>query len=429
MVRIEPPDEKESLAILSGIKDRYEDFHGVSYSPESLDAAVRLSSRYITDRFLPDKAIDVMDEAGSRLKLTKKPKSRNSVVKKKHVEEVISSWRGIPVESVKEEELEKLLRMESFLNSRIVSQGAAVSAVSRAIRRSRTGMRNPNRPVGSFLFLGPTGVGKTELAKCLAEFLFGDEKNLVRLDMSEYMEKHSIAKLIGSPPGYVGHEQGGQLTDKIRRNPYSIVLMDEIEKAHPDVFNLLLQVLEDGRLTDSHANTIDFRHTIIIITSNCGSRYLEGSNRVGFSTGGLREARDLEEKIMRDVRKLFNPEFLNRLDEILFFNSLGEKALGEIAELLINQVNENLSGRSIRIEVSGGVSEWLVEKCCKDRSYGARPLRRAIQKYIEDPVSDLIIQKLLKDEESIFIYVKDQNLYYRADLSGSEERLSQEVLN
>lgn len=427
VVRIDPPDEKESLAILNGIKERYEDFHGVNYSPESLDAAVRLSSRYITDRFLPDKAIDVMDEAGSRLKLVKKPKSRVPLVKKTHVEEVISSWRGIPVESVKEEELEKLLRMESFLNSRIVSQGTAVSALSRAIRRSRTGMRNPNRPVGSFLFLGPTGVGKTELAKCLAEFLFGNEKNLVRLDMSEYMEKHSIAKLIGSPPGYVGHEQGGQLTDKIRRNPYSIVLMDEIEKAHPDVFNLLLQVLEDGRLTDSHANTIDFRHTIIIITSNCGSRYLEGSNRVGFSTGGLRDAKDLEEKIMRDVRKLFNPEFLNRLDEILFFNSLGEKALCEIADLLINQVNENLSGRSIRIEVGGGVSEWLVEKCCKDRSYGARPLRRAIQKYIEDPVSDLIIQKLLKEEENIFVYVKDKNLYYRADLSGNEERLGQSI--
>ena len=428
VVRIEPPDENESLAILNGIKEKYESFHRVKYAPESLEAAVRLSNRYITDRYLPDKAIDVMDEAGSRLKLEKKAKSRNPVVKKNHVEEVISSWRGIPVESIKEEEIEKLLRIESFLNSRIVSQGTAVSAVSRAIRRSRTGMRNPNRPVGSFLFLGPTGVGKTELAKCLAEFLFGDEKNLVRLDMSEYMEKHSVAKLIGSPPGYVGHEQGGQLTDKIRRNPYSIILMDEIEKAHPDVFNVLLQVLEDGRLTDSHANTIDFRHTIIVITSNCGSRYLEGSNRVGFFTGGIHESRDLEEKIMGEVRKLFNPEFLNRLDEILFFNALGETALCEIVDLLMNQVNENLAGRGIRIELSGGVNAWLVEKCCKDRSYGARPLRRAIQRYIEDPVSDLIIQKILKEEESIFIYVKDKDLYYRADLSGSEQRLSQEIL-
>lgn len=429
VVRIEPPDEKESLTIISGIKGRYEDFHGVKYSPEALEASVCLSNRYITDRYLPDKAIDVMDEAGSRLKLAKKSGSRKPVVKKRHVEQVISSWRGIPVESINEEEIEKLLHMESFLNSRIVSQGAAVSAVSRAIRRSRTGMRNPNRPVGSFLFLGPTGVGKTELAKCLAEFLFGDEKILVRLDMSEYMEKHSVAKMIGSPPGYVGHEQGGQLTDKIRRNPYSIILMDEIEKAHPDVFNLLLQVLEDGILTDSHANTIDFRNTIIIITSNCGSRYLEGSNRVGFSPGGIRGAGDLEEKIMGEVRKLFNPEFLNRLDEILFFNSLSEEALCEIVDLLMKQVNDNLAGRSMRIELGGGVSSWVVEKCCRDKSYGARPLRRAIQKYIEDPISDLIIQKLLKEEESIFVYVKDKNLYYRADLSGDEKRLGQEIFN
>ncbi len=426
VVRIEPPNEKESLEIVNGIKEKYEKFHGVRYSESSLAAAVYLSNRYVTDRQLPDKAIDVMDEAGSRLKLSKKTKSRKPVVEREHIEQVISSWRGIPVEAVKEEEIEKLLRMESFLNSRIVSQKDAVAAVSRAIRRSRTGMRNPNRPVGSFLFLGPTGVGKTELAKCLAEFLFGDEKSLVRLDMSEYMEKHSVAKMIGSPPGYVGHEQGGQLTDRIRRNPYSIVLMDEIEKAHPDVFNLLLQVMEDGRLTDSHANTIDFRNTIIIITSNCGSRYLEGSSRVGFSTGGKRDAGIIEERIMAEVRKLFNPEFLNRLDEILIFNSLEDEALSEIVELLMEQVNENLSGRNIRIKLGGGVSSWIVERCCKNRNYGARPLRRAIQRYIEDPISDLIIQKLLKDEESIFVYIKDKSLYYRSDLSGNEAKLNRE---
>jgi len=424
VVRVEAPNEKESLAIISGVRERYEKFHGVKYSKEALEASVYLSNRYITDRCLPDKAIDVMDEAGSRLKLSRK--SKNPIVKKTHVEQVISSWRGIPVESIKEEELDKLLRMEDFLNSRIVCQRTAVSAVSRAIRRSRTGLRNPDRPVGSFLFLGPTGVGKTELAKCLAEFLFEDQKSLVRLDMSEYMEKHSVAKMIGSPPGYVGHEQGGQLTDRIRRNPYSIILMDEIEKAHPDVFNLLLQVLEDGRLTDSHANTVDFRNTIIIITSNCGSRFLEGSNRVGFFPEGSRGPEDIKEKIMVEVRKLFNPEFLNRLDEILIFNSLSEEALCEIVDLLMLQVNSNLSDRNIRIELGGGVNSWIVEKCCKDAHYGARPLRRAIQRYIEDPVSDLIIQKLLKDEESIFIYVKDKSLYYRNDLSGDEEKLSKE---
>jgi len=241
--------------------------------------------------------------------------------------------------------------------------------------------------------------------------------------MSEYMEKHSVAKMIGSPPGYVGHEQGGQLTDRIRRYPYSIVLLDEIEKAHPDVFNLLLQILEDGRLTDSHANTVDFRNTIIIMTSNCGSRFLDGENQVGFSTGKASRPANIEEKVMGEVRKLFNPEFLNRLDEILFFKSLDEDSLQAIVELLMEQVNANLTGRGIRIELGGGVHSWIVEKCCKDRRYGARPLRRAIQRYIEDPVSDLIIQKLLKDEERIFVYVKDNELYYRSDLSGSEEPL------
>jgi len=423
VVRIDPPDERESLEILKGIKDKYEEFHGVRYSLESLESAVYLSSRYISDRRLPDKAIDVLDEAGSRIKLGRKSGARKPVVKKGQIEKVISSWRGIPVEEVKEEELEKLIRMEEFLNSRIIAQQDAVSAISRSIRRGRTGMRNPHRPVGSFLFLGPTGVGKTELAKCLAEFLFGDDRDLVRLDMSEYMEKHSVAKMIGSPPGYVGHEQGGQLTDRIRRYPYSIVLLDEIEKAHPDVFNLLLQILEDGRLTDSHANTVDFRNTIIIMTSNCGSRFLDGENQVGFSTGKASRPANIEEKVMGEVRKLFNPEFLNRLDEILFFKSLDEDSLQAIVELLMEQVNANLTGRGIRIELGGGVHSWIVEKCCKDRRYGARPLRRAIQRYIEDPVSDLIIQKLLKDEERIFVYVKDNELYYRSDLSGSEEPL------
>ena len=468
-IKIIPPTEEETLHVIHGIKGRYESFHQVKYKDESIHAAVYQSSRYITDRYLPDKAIDVLDEAGARVKLSaivvpeevselqKKLKvivhqvddaisakefdrvatlkdqefverenlqvveehwrgehSAPSYVTKQHVEEVISRWTGIPIVSIREEEMQKLLRMEDDLHERVISQDRAISAVSRAIRRSRAGMKNPGRPVGAFLFLGPTGVGKTELAKSLAEFLFGSEKSLIRLDMSEYMEKHSVSKLIGSPPGYVGHEEGGQLTEKIKRNPYSVLLLDEIEKAHFDIFNLLLQVYEDGQLTDSFGNTIDFKNVIVIMTSNIGARYLVNELQVGFSTTPKQDRQKMEDIILNEVKKVFNPEFVNRLDEIIVFESLTEDDLYKIVGLLLEQVNENLDSKKIDINLDKEGQDWIIQKTCHDRSYGARPLRRAIQRYIEDPVSDLIIQGKLKENQTLKIYLKDGELYYRA---------------
>jgi len=303
--------------------------------------------------------------------------------------------------------------MEDELHKRVISQDKAISALSRAIRRSRAGMKNPNRPVGSFLFLGPTGVGKTELAKALAAFLFGSEKFLIRFDMSEYMEKHSVSKLIGSPPGYIGHEEGGQLTEKIKRNPYSVVLLDEIEKAHFDIFNILLQVFEDGQLTDSHGNQIDFKNTILIMTSNIGARYLTSKSQVGFSTTVEAGRQKIEDLILNEVKRVFNPEFINRLDEIILFESLSETDLLMIVDLLLSQVNENLAVKSIDIQLDEEAKRWIIDKTCGDRSYGARPLRRAIQKYIEDPVSELMIQGKLKETQTLAVYLKDGSLYYR----------------
>jgi len=477
-VRVNPPTEQETIEIIRGIKERYEAFHQVEYREDAILAAVYQSSRYIPDRFLPDKAIDVLDEAGARVKLdnTSLPREvaeaqnrikgivremdeaisekdferaaqlkeveqaeRESLeaqkedwsssrattpaVEKSHVEKVISRWTGIPVESLQEEEMQKLLRMEDYLHRRVVSQNKAVSALARAIRRSRAGMKNPNRPVGSFLFLGPTGVGKTELAKSLAEFLFGSEKALVRFDMSEYMEKHAVSKLIGSPPGYVGHEEGGQLTEKIRRNPYSVVLLDEIEKAHQDLYNLLLQVFEDGQLTDSHGNTIDFKNAILIMTSNLGARHLVSRSKMGFTTDGDQTRTQAEEAILGEVKRVFNPEFLNRLDETIIFESLSEEDLREIVDLLLSQVNENLASKRIHIQLTEDAKKWIIDVTCRDRSYGARPLRRAIQKYIEDPVSELIIQGKLKDNEALTVYWKEDALYYRNDGSLVEGAL------
>ena len=474
-IKVAPPSEEETLEIIYGIKDRYESFHQVEYTDGAVHAAVYQSSRYIPDRFLPDKAIDVLDEAGARVKLnttalpeeiaaaqkkikvivrqmdhaiTAKEFDRAAKLKdqemverenlkiirerwkvknrgfpqvtKEGVEQVISRWTGIPVNSLKEEELQKLLRMEEKLHGRVISQDKAVSAVSRAIRRSRAGMKNPNRPVGSFLFLGPTGVGKTELAKSLAEFLFGSEKALIRFDMSEYMEKHSVSKLIGSPPGYVGHEEGGQLTEKVKRSPYSVLLLDEIEKAHFDIFNLLLQVFEDGQLTDSHGNAIDFKNAIIIMTSNIGARYLANKPQVGFTTGVEHEDKKIGDLIMNEVKRVFNPEFINRLDEIVLFDSLSEADLEQIVDLLIGQVNTSLEPKEISIQLEDDVKKWMIDKTCHDRSYGARPLRRAIQRYIEDPVSDLIIQGKLKEKEVLTVYLKEDALYYRSRGSKSD---------
>jgi len=333
-------------------------------------------------------------------------------VTREDIEEVISKWTGIPVSSIHEEEMAKLLRMEEELHKRLISQDKAIVALSRAIRRSRAGLKSPKRPVGSFLFLGPTGVGKTEMARSLAAFLFGSESAMIRLDMSEYMEKHSVSKLIGSPPGYVGHEEGGQLTEKIRRNPYSVLLLDEIEKAHPDVYNILLQVFEDGQLTDSLGNTVDFKNTIIIMTSNIGARFLEKQGQMGFRTTKEADAKKMEDLIHSEVKRIFNPEFLNRLDEIILFESLTDDDLEKIVDLLIEQVNEVMKRKKISISMSPEARKWIVEKTCHDRSYGARPLRRAIQRHVEDPLSEALIQNRIKANSKIEIRLHSDSLVY-----------------
>src|SRR5205809_2387096 len=372
-VKVPPPSEEEAVEILVGVRERYESFHQVHYTDDALQAAVYQSHRYIPDRFLPDKAIDVIDEAGARVKLRVRreqgsladwnqlndwPRSydessglRESTedalvsaeVTRDDVEDVIARWTGIPVTSLKEEETQKLLRIEIELHKRVVSQRPAISALARAIRRSRAGLKNPLRPVGSFLFLGPTGVGKTEVARSLAQFLFSSERALIRFDMSEFMEKHSVSKLIGSPPGYVGHEEGGQLTERIRRAPYSVLLFDEIEKAHPDIFNILLQVFEDGILTDALGNTIDFKNTIIIMTSNIGARFIQKRGAMGFQGSSDVSRVKMEEMVMHSVRQTFNPEFINRLDEIIVFDELGDEELLDVLQLQIDQINHTMS--------------------------------------------------------------------------------------
>src|SRR5437867_8733148 len=383
-VKVPPPTEDEAVAILEGVRERYESFHQVHYSEGALEAAVLQSTRYIPDRFLPDKAIDVIDEAGARVKLRVRAEQGNldaltaslteweratygraqapitddedqivmGEVNPTDIEEVIARWTGIPIVSLKEEESKKLLRIEMELHKRVISQRPAISALARAIRRSRAGLKNPHRPVGSFLFLGPTGVGKTEVARCLAEFLFGSDRAMIRLEMSEYMEKHSVSKLIGSPPGYVGHEEGGQLTEKVKRNTYSVLLLDEIEKAHPDVYNILLQVYEDGQLTDSLGNVIDFKNCIIIMTSNIGARFLEKRGNLGFRTTSEADNKKTEEQIHAEVKRVFNPEFLNRLDEIILFEALTDEDLEKIVDLLISQVNEVMRQKKISIALS-----------------------------------------------------------------------------
>jgi ATP-dependent Clp protease ATP-binding subunit ClpC len=316
--------------------------------------------------------------------------------------------------AIKEEEITKLLRIEEELHTRIVSQEKAISALARAIRRSRAGLKSSSRPAGSFLFLGPTGVGKTEVARALAAFLFGSEKSLVRFDMSEYMEKHAISKLIGSPPGYVGYEEGGQLTERVKRNPYSIILLDEIEKAHPDIYNILLQVFEDGHLTDGLGNQVDFKNTIIIMTSNLGARFLEKRGHLGFSAPSGEGVSDkVEEMVRAEVKKVFNPEFLNRLDEVILFSALTDDDLVRIIDLLVDQVNVNLVAKQVKIRLAPDASRYILEKTCGDRSYGARPLRRALQKYIEDPLSEALIQGTLPRPSELEMYRADTGIYYR----------------
>ncbi len=448
-INVVPPSEDETLQILEGVKERYEAFHKVKYSDTAIRSAVYQSNRYITDRFFPDKAIDILDEAGAKVKLRRVADTQNlrrleseirSIVKemkkaisdkdfekavflrereielkeeierfkaeresagdetmevtKKDVEEIISSWTDIPVTSIEADEAAKLINMEEILMRRIVGQDKAIKAISRAIRRSRLGVASPNRPMGSFIFLGSSGVGKTEVARRLAEFLFGSQKHLIRFDMSEYMEKHAVSKLIGSPPGYVGHEEGGQLTERVRRNPYSVVLLDEIEKAHPDIANILLQILEDGILTDSLGNQVDFRNTLIIMTSNLGTRFLATKGHMGFrekTTDG--EQKSAEAMIHTELKKEFSPEFINRIDDIIIFNPLTKTELRQICRLLVDDVNLALIHKNVHISIDDSVVDWLLKRAEEESNSGARPLRRAIQRYIEDEISEFMIRQ------------------------------------
>jgi ATP-dependent Clp protease ATP-binding subunit ClpC len=444
-VKVPPPSEEEAVSILDGVRERYEAFHQVRYTEDAIEAAVYQSNRYIPDRFLPDKAIDVIDEAGARVKLRARRDTGSRAdafedrdrgiyfrgpslgpttfddeemlmsveVTRDDIEEVIARWTGIPVTSLKEEETQKLLRIEDELRNRVIAQRPAISALARSIRRSRAGLKNPHRPVGSFLFLGPTGVGKTEVARSLAEFLFGSERSMIRFDMSEFMEKHSVSKLIGSPPGYVGHEEGGQLTERIKRSPYAVLLFDEIEKAHPDIFNVLLQVFEDGLLTDALGNSVDFKNAIIIMTSNIGARFIQKKGTMGFQASPDASREKMEEMVMNAVRHTFNPEFINRLDEIIIFDQLNDEELLEIVGLQVEQLNKTLARRGLEVRLTEDAKRWIVEKTCADRSYGARPLRRALQKHVEDPLSEALIQGSLVGATLVEVFREGDALDHR----------------
>ncbi|TMK36579.1 MAG: ATP-dependent Clp protease ATP-binding subunit [Actinobacteria bacterium] len=459
-IEVSEPTVIHTIEILKGLRDRYEAHHRVTYTDEAIVAAANLADRYISDRFLPDKAIDLIDEAGSRMRIrrmTAPPDVREidekiaevrlkkesaidgqdfelaarlrdeerqfqeervrreqswrstemdilSEIDEEEIAEVLSIWTGIPVFKLTEEETDKLLRMEDEIHKRIISQGDAISAVSRAIRRTRSGLKDPKRPTGSFIFLGPSGVGKTELSKALAEFLFGDEDALIQLDMSEYMEKHTVSRLIGSPPGYVGYEEGGQLTEAVRRKPFSVILFDEIEKAHPDVFNTLLQILEDGRLTDSQGHTVDFKNTIIIMTSNLGTRDISKGIGIGFTA-----ARDdavtyekMKETVQEELKRQFRPEFLNRIDEVIVFHKLTIDDVKLIVDLLMRRVEEQLKSKDIDIDLTDAAKSLLAERGY-DQALGARPLRRTLQRLVEDPLSEKILHKEFRAGETVFV--------------------------
>ncbi|MDX1632476.1 MAG: ATP-dependent Clp protease ATP-binding subunit [Thermoanaerobaculia bacterium] len=477
-VSVDPPDEEETMDILEGLKERYESFHKVRYSRDALRTAIRQSSRYITDRHQPDKAIDVIDEAGARVKLRRVRDTQNLrrlereiqqvvrdmkeeisakdferavylrereielredlesltraaeesmelEVSSGDVEEVVAFWTGVPVAALQTEEAERLIDMEKILRRRVVGQDRAIAAISRAIRRSRLGVSNPTRPVGSFMFLGPSGVGKTEVARQLASFLFGSQDALVRFDMSEFMEKHAASKMIGSPPGYIGHEEGGQLTERIRRQPYSLVLFDEIEKAHPDVSNLLLQILDDGQLTDSYGNSVDFRNTIVLMTSNVGSKMVLNKGRMGFGSHDEEVAFSrIQEEILAQLQRAFSPEFINRLDEVIVFNPLGQAELRAIVDILLEDVNRTLEQRELRVEVEPEAREWLLEQAGIDPTTGARPLRRAIQRHVQDAVSEILISRRGEVIDRIDISLGDDGL----DLAPRIREVDEEVV-
>jgi len=461
-IHVQPPNLDETVRIIQGLRDRYEEHHGVEITEDAIIEAVKLSDRYITDRFLPDKAIDLIDETGSRAKLQtyalpselkameqelkkvsrekelsisiqnfeeavrhreeeerlrklldeskrewKKNQEKNKpVIGKEDVAYVVSKMTGIPLFKLEEEESNKLLRMEEFLHKRVVGQNEAISAVARAIRRSRAGLKEARKPIGSFIFLGPTGVGKTELARTLAEFLFNSEDALIRVDMSEYQEKFTSSRLFGAPPGYVGYEEGGQLTEKVRRRPYSVVLFDEIEKAHPDVFNVLLQVLDDGVLTDSLGRKVDFKNTVVIMTSNIGTKMIQKGVSLGFQSTESEAARRKKEEVLGELRKSFSPEFLNRIDEIVIFHQLEKEQLYSILDILLRELNLRLLDKGIEIEVDDEVKQWLIKEGYEPL-YGARPMRRAIQRAIGDPLSDELIRGRFKENRKVKVVLRD----------------------
>lgn len=465
-IMVGEPTVEETIGILRGLRDRYESHHRVKITDEAINAAANLSDRYISDRFLPDKAIDLIDEAASRVRIksiTAPPELKNleekindikkekeeaishqefekaaglrdeeqklrqdiadlkqswekerqksaAVVDEEGIARIVSDWTGIPVTKLAEEETDRLLKLEEVLHQRVIGQEEAVKAVAKAVRRARVGLKDPKRPIGSFIFLGPTGVGKTELSRALAEALFGDEDAMIRIDMSEYMEKHSVSRLVGSPPGYVGYEEGGQLTEKVRRRPYSVILFDEIEKAHPDVFNILLQILEDGRLTDSKGRTVDFKNTVAIMTSNVGAHTIRRQRSLGFAGVADDNKKDeyqkMKDKIMEELRKTFRPEFLNRVDEIIVFHQLDEEHLVSIVDLMMKSLSARLHDIGIEIEVTEDAKKHIAKEGF-DLTYGARPLRRAIQNMVEDQLSEEMLGGKVKEGDRVAIDVKD----------------------
>lgn len=470
-VNVEPPSVDDTIKILKGLRDKYQQYHGVTITDEAVEAAAKLSDRYISGRHLPDKAIDLIDESGARARLksqmrppdfkameqefTQVQTDKENAIKnqeyekaaklrdterklkikyeseKKQWEEIkeknqklnqitgediayiVSKWTGIPSIKLEEKESAKLLRMEEDLQNRVVGQDEALAAVTRSIRRARAGLKNIKRPIGSFIFLGPTGVGKTELARALAEFLFDDEDALIRIDMSEYMEKFAVSRLVGAPPGYIGHDEGGQLTEKVRRKPYSVVLFDEIEKAHPDVFNILLQVLDDGRLTDSTGRGVDFRNCVVIMTSNLGARLINQSAGLGFhSQEGEATYQNMKVKVMEELKKTFNPEFLNRIDEVVVFHQLQEVHIVRIIELMLTEMSERLTDRGLTLELTKEAKEFIV-KHGYDPANGARPLRRALQKYIEDPLSEELLRGKFKGGDHIVADQENDTVVFR----------------
>lgn len=469
-ITVEEPDEDETVAILKGIRERYEEHHRVAITDEALEAAVKLSRRYINDRFLPDKAIDLMDEAAAKVRLgsykrmesiaeleqqsarllaqveeavkaqdfdsaarlrkeqtevlgildkEKKKAGRSTgrktlTVGENEVAQIVADWTKIPVSKLAESETQRLRKLEAILHRRVIAQEEAVTAVARAVRRGRVGLQDPGRPIGSFLFLGPTGVGKTELSKALAEVLFGREEAMIRVDMSEYMEKHSVSKLIGAPPGYVGHDDGGQLSEKVRRNPYTVILFDEIEKAHPDVFNILLQVLDDGRITDSQGRTVDFKNTVIIMTSNAGAGSIVSPKRLGFASGDDEKQNyaAMKGSVMEEVKRMFKPEFLNRIDEIIVFHALNKEQMKRIVTILFKELSERCQRQlGIRLKLRDSVKEHIVETSY-DAKYGARPLKRAIQTKIEDALADEILSGQLKRDSEVIVTMRKGKIIF-----------------